>query len=76
MKKNRGISFEDVMKAVAKKLLDVRQNKNFKHGIQKVFIVDIRNYPWVVPFYETEEEIFLITAFPDRKLKEEFGYED
>ena len=61
---------------MAHKLLDVRMNKSSQHHGQKIFIIDIDGYPWVVPFRETKEEIFLITAFPDRKLKEEFGYED
>ena len=76
LKKNRGISFEEVMGAIAERLLDVRVNRSLRHQDQKIFIVDIRYYPWVIPFRETKDEIFLITAFPDRKLKEEFGYED
>ena len=75
LRKNRGISFEEVSEAIAYKLLDVRMNKSSQHCGQKIFIVDIENYPWVVPFHETKEKIFLITAFQDRKLKEEFGYE-
>ena len=62
--------------AIAKDLLDVRINKASKHKNQKIFIVEMRHYLWVIPFRETKEEIFLITAFPNRRLKEEFGYED
>lgn len=76
LKKNRGVSFEDVVEAIGHRLLDVRENKSLKHHGQKIFIVDIENYPWVIPFRETKAEIYLMTAFPDRRLKEEFGYEN
>lgn len=76
LKKHRGISFEKVVETIGHKLLDVRENKSSKHQKQMIFVVEIQGYPWVVPFAETEEEIFLMTAFPDRQLKEEFGYED
>ena len=76
LRKNREISFEEVVAAIAHKLLDIRVNKSSQHRGQKIFIVEIENYPWIVPFRETKEGIFLITAFPDRKLKEEFGYEN
>lgn len=74
--KHRGISFEEIVEAISERLLDVRENKSLRHPRQKIFIVDIEQYPWVVPFRETKAEIFLITAFPDRRLKEEFGYEN
>ena len=73
LKKHRNISFEEVLERIADHILDVKGN--IKHKDQKLFIIDIHNYPWVVPFKETKDEIFLITAFPDRRLKEEFGYE-
>ena len=76
LRKHRGISFEEVVEAISKRLLDVRESKSLKHPRQNIFIVDIEQYPWVVPFREVKEEIFLITAFPDRRLKEEFGYEN
>lgn len=76
LKKHRGISFEEVVESIGKRLLDVKENKSLSHRGQRIFVVDIENYPWVVPFHETRAEIFLMTAFPDRRLKEEFGYED
>lgn len=36
---------------------------------QRIFIVNYNGYPCKVPYVETEKEIFLKTAFLDRKLK-------
>ncbi|MBL6990275.1 MAG: toxin [Bacteriovoracaceae bacterium] len=73
--KKRGISFEDVLEGIANNLLDVRENTSKHHGDQMVFIINFNNYPWVVPFKETEKAIILLTAFPDRRLTKEFGFE-
>jgi uncharacterized DUF497 family protein len=73
LRTERGISFEEIVEAMAQgRLLDVRENKSRNHRGQRIFIVDVHDYPWVVPFDETETEIILKTAFPNRKLKNEF----
>lgn len=50
-------------------IIDILKHSNddFKH--QKIFILKIKGYLCKVPFIETENEIFLKTIFPDRKLK-------
>ncbi len=35
---------------------------------QKIFIVEIDQYAYLVPYVETEEEIFLKTVIPGRKF--------
>ena len=75
LKETRGISFEDVVDKISTDLLDVRQNTSKGHLHQLVFIININNYPWVVPFEESEREIRLKTAFPDRRLTKEFNFE-
>ena len=35
---------------------------------QKIFIVEIDQYAYLVPYVETEEEIFLKTVIPSRKF--------
>ena len=67
LKENRGISFEEIVFYIAEDdlLLDVVQNS--KYSQQKNFIVQVDSYAYIVPFVETEEEIFLKTAFPSRK---------
>ena len=70
---NRKISFDAILQAIGSSLLDVRMNRSSKHKNQKIFIVNIDGYPWIIPFKESNEEIHLITAFPSRDLKEEFN---
>ncbi len=66
LKKTRGISFEEIALLIeAGEIVDVLDNPGH-HG-QFIYILDIEDYAVVVPFVETEKEIFLKTAFPSRK---------
>ena len=66
----RGVSFEEVLAAIEQgRLLDVLGNPNRgKYGHQKIFVVEIGGYVYVVPFVESGDEIFLKTIIPSRKL--------
>ena len=67
LKKERNISFEKIINYIKNGyLLDVIENKNYKN--QKIFIIKIKNYVFLVPFVENENEIFLKTIFPSRKF--------
>lgn len=70
--RQRGVSFLEIAQAIAENLLDVRVNRSRGRRHQRVFIVEIRGYPWAIPFEETQDAIVLKTAFPSRKLKNEF----
>ena len=65
----RGISFERVVYHIDNNgVLDVIKHPNSsKYPDQKMFIVDIGNYAYLVPFVENETEIFLKTIIPSRK---------
>ena len=57
----RGISFQDVMTAIDEdRLLDdiVHPNQS-KYPNQKMFIVNIENYIYLVPYVEDDLKIFL-----------------
>jgi len=74
LRKKRGVCFEDVLAAVDNgDLLDVLENASpgFEH--QKCLVVRINGYPYVVPFVETDDELFLKTIFPSRRLKRKYG---
>lgn len=63
LKAERDISFEDIVVAIDKgDLLD----------IIKMFVVNIENYVYVVPFVEDEEKYFLKTIYPSRKLTKKY----
>jgi len=54
-------------------LLDIIENPNQeKYKGQKMFIVDIDNYAYLVPFVETEKEVFLKTIIPSRKATKRY----
>jgi hypothetical protein len=62
------VSFEDCVVALESgKLLDVAPNPSSNHPSQKMFVLNINNYAYCVPFVESETEIFLKTVFPSRK---------
>ena len=68
LKAERGVSFEEVLVAISQgALLDVVVHPNEeKYPSQRIFIVRIRGYAFLVPFVETNEEIFLKTIIPSR----------
>jgi len=70
LKKERNISFEEVILAIEKnRLLAVLEHPNKKkYPSQQIYIVEIDNYAYVVTFVETEGTIFLKTIIPSRKM--------
>ena len=74
MKKERGVSFEEVeLKILEKDILDIILHPNKKkYPHQKIFIIQIGQYVYAVPFVENEDEVFLKTIFPDRKLTKKY----
>ncbi|MBI4991516.1 toxin [Candidatus Gottesmanbacteria bacterium] len=69
IKKNHGISFEQVISAIkrTKNVVTIEHPNKQKYGHQKIFLVEIGKYIFVIPYVEDEEKIFLKTAFPSRK---------
>lgn len=66
LKDSRGISFEEIVFLIKSgNLLGIDENPGYPN--QKIYIVNVENYAVIVPFVETENEIFLKTAFPSRK---------
>lgn len=70
----RGISFNDASQAISKgDLLDVIQHHNQqKYPNQKIFIIKINDYVYLVPFVESDTEIFLKTIIPSRKMTKKY----
>ena len=69
LKLDRGVSFEEVVFHIERgDLLDVLEHPNQRrYPGQRIFVVDIRGYAYLVPFVESEREIFLKTAIPNRR---------
>jgi len=64
----RGISFEDVVFYLQQgELLDDIEHPNSeKYPNQRVFVVNIDSYAYLVPYVENRKEIFLKTVIPSR----------
>ena len=70
----RDITFEDILYCITHGgLLDVIEHPNQEqYPDQKVFIVDVEGYAFLVPFIEDERVIFLKTIIPSRKMTREY----
>jgi len=74
LKKNRNISFEEIVLSIDNgQLLDVVEHHDkSKYPNQRLIIVEVRNYAFVVPFVETEDTYFLKTIYPSRKATQTY----
>mgnify|MGYP001607576092 CR=1 FL=1 len=74
LKAERGVSFAEVLSAIAQGgLLKVMDHPNrAKYGHQKMLVVRIRDYAYVVPCVESDSEIFLKSIIPSRKATRDF----
>lgn len=74
LKEERDVSFEDIVFYIGQgHLLDIIENKNNeKYRGQRVFIIEIDDYAYLVPYVEDEEEIFLKTIIPSRKATKQY----
>ncbi|MBT4937115.1 toxin [Candidatus Peregrinibacteria bacterium] len=71
----RNISFDDILICLSneKSILDVIDHPNQKkYPGQKIYIVEYMQYVYLVPYTETNEEIFLKTIIPSRKATKEY----
>lgn len=79
LRKERGIAFEEVLFHIAAgDILDVLEHPNLeRYAGQKIYVLSIEDYAYLVPFVETDEEIFLRTIFPSRKATRQYlGVDD
>ncbi|MBI4803409.1 MAG: BrnT family toxin [Elusimicrobia bacterium] len=74
LKEERGISFEDILYYMNEGgILDIVSHPlQVKYPGQKMFIVAIENYAYLVPFIETENSVFLKTIIPSRKATKKY----
>lgn len=74
LKANRGVGFEwALVKIVAGEVLDIATHPNkLKYSHQRIFILEFNGYTYLVPFVETEEEIFLKIIIPSRQATKRF----
>ncbi len=68
IKRKRGLSFDEIVEKIRQgAVLDIVDNKDEFRG-QKLLILNIDGYVWVVPIEFRGDKIRLITAFKSRKF--------
>jgi uncharacterized DUF497 family protein len=74
LKKNKGVCFEQVVLLMERgEVIDTIEHKNQeRYPGQKIAVVMIDTYVYLVPYVENNEEIFLKTIIPSRKATNKF----
>jgi uncharacterized DUF497 family protein len=71
---SRGVSFEEVIAILESgEELDILEHPNKeKYAHQKIYIVEISGYVYLVPFVQENNRIFLKTIIPSRKAHKKY----
>lgn len=74
LKLERNVSFEEVVFYIEQgQLLDIVEHPNQdKYPGQRIFVININQYAYLVPFTETDDEVFLKTIIPSRKATRDY----
>jgi putative transposon-encoded protein len=74
LKKERGISFEDVVFHIgAGEVVDIFEHPNQeRYPGQRILVVIVEGYAYLVPFVESEEKVFLKTIIPSRQATKQY----
>ncbi len=70
----RGISFEDIIFSLQSGYLldDISHPNSDKYPFQRIFVVEMTGYVYLVPYVENDDEIFLKTIIPSRKATKQY----
>jgi uncharacterized DUF497 family protein len=71
LKLERGIGFEDIIVAIDEDRLLVTL-KHHKRSNQKIYVVNVGEYAYMIPFVEDDEKKFLKTIYPSRKMTKKY----
>ena len=74
LKEERGISFEEILFHIRRgDVLDILEHPNpERYSGQRVFVVDVDGYAYLVPFVEDAQVVFLKTIIPSRKATKRY----
>jgi uncharacterized DUF497 family protein len=74
LRRERGVSFEDVVFHIESgDEVDIFDHPNQqRYPGQKISVVLIEGYIYLVPFVESKDEIFLKTIIPSRKASKQY----
>jgi uncharacterized DUF497 family protein len=74
LRAERGITFEEILFHVEHgDLLDVLEHPNpERYPGQRVLVVGVNDYAYLVPYVEDDRELFLKTIIPSRKATKQY----
>lgn len=77
LKAARGVGFEDVITLLKSGcfICVIDHPNKIKYHNQRCAIVNINDYCYMIPFVENENEVFLKTIIPSRKLTKRYKNE-
>lgn len=72
--KERGITFEEIVQRIGSgaKIAEVDHPNKNKYPNQKIMIIDVDGYAYLVPFVIDKNEYFLKTIIPSRKAAKKY----
>jgi uncharacterized DUF497 family protein len=78
LQEERGISFEEIILNIqlGNEVAIYDHPNSKKHPHQKISVVLIENYAYLVPYVEDKEQIFLKTIIPSRKATKQYVGDD
>lgn len=74
LQEERGISFEDVVLHISlRNIPDTFDHPNQeRYPNQKLHVIDMEGHAYLMPFVESEDEVFLKTIIPSRKATQTY----
>jgi uncharacterized DUF497 family protein len=72
--RERGITFEEIVQRIESgaKVIETDHPNKEKYPNQKILIVDVDGYAYLVPYVIDKNEYFLITIIPSRKATKKY----
>ena len=74
LKAERGVSFDEIVFHIERgDVLDILEHPNQeRYEGQRVFVVHLEQYVYLVPFVEEQEHVVLMTIIPSRKATKKY----
>ena len=74
LRQKRGISFEEILFHIeCGDILDILEHPNpQRYAGQRILVVAVNEYAYLVPYVEDDNEVFLKTIIPSRKATKKY----
>jgi len=72
--KERGITFEEIVERIESgaRVIETKHPNQKKYPNQRILVVDLDGYAYMVPFVQDKQEYFLKTIIPSRKATRKY----